>query len=231
MQAAFAGGSPRSPATGARSSALEAIGELSGPRPVSKRFGAFALRESGFTAAVVLTLALGIGGNTAIFGVERVDPSAPVSGRGGTGWRSGTPRRGCRPVPPQSCSPALLTIATRTGRTFRIGARTALVRGARLLDADGDPWRPDALDVSRACGRPRSRGDSTHGYWRRRFLGDSSVIGRAMTINARPHTVIGVMPEPFQFSRSSREPELILPLRLESDGRSRNLRRSRVLPG
>ena len=83
----------------------------------------------------------------------------------------------------------------------------------------------DALDVKPLQGRWFSQADDTpgspetviltHGYWRRRFLGDSSVIGRAMTINARPHTVIGVMPESFQFLRSSREPELILPLRLE----------------
>jgi hypothetical protein len=41
----------------------------------------------------------------------------------------------------------------------------------------------------------------THGYWQRRFGGDRSILGRAMTINATPHTVIGVMPEEFRFQR------------------------------
>jgi hypothetical protein len=45
----------------------------------------------------------------------------------------------------------------------------------------------------------------THGYWRRRFASDPAVLGRAMSIDGRPHTVIGVMPERFRFldSRAS----------------------------
>lgn len=59
----------------------------------------------------------------------------------------------------------------------------------------------DALDVKPLLGRWFSQADDTpgspetviltHGYWRRRFLGDTSIIGRAMTIDSRPHTVIG----------------------------------------
>src|SRR5262249_44365877 len=52
----------------------------------------------------------------------------------------------------------------------------------------------------------------TYGYWQRRFRGDASVLGREMTINSKPHTVIGVMPEEFRFQR---DPQLILPERFE----------------
>jgi predicted permease len=52
----------------------------------------------------------------------------------------------------------------------------------------------------------------TYGYWQRRFRGDTSILGREMTINSKPHTVIGVMPEEFSFQRT---PELILPERFE----------------
>ena len=38
-----------------------------------------------------------------------------------------------------------------------------------------------------------------HGYWQRRFAGDAGVIGRAVTIDAQPRTVIGVMPADFTF--------------------------------
>src|SRR5204863_7488292 len=39
----------------------------------------------------------------------------------------------------------------------------------------------------------------SHGFWMRRFGGDSSVIGRAITLNGVPTNVIGVMPPAFVF--------------------------------
>src|SRR4029077_2507754 len=80
----------------------------------------------------------------------------------------------------------------------------------------------DALDVQPLLGRWFSQADDTpgspetviltHDYWQRRFGGDRSIIGRVMTINLQPHTVIGVMPEAFRFQR---DPVLILPQRFE----------------
>ena len=54
----------------------------------------------------------------------------------------------------------------------------------------------------------------THGYWKRRFAGDKSTLGRTLTIFSKPHTVITVMPEELRFQR---DPELILPTRLERE--------------
>jgi hypothetical protein len=54
----------------------------------------------------------------------------------------------------------------------------------------------------------------TYGYWQRRFGGDKSIVGRTLTIDSKPHTVIGVMPREFRFQR---DPELILPQRFERD--------------
>ena len=44
----------------------------------------------------------------------------------------------------------------------------------------------------------------TYGYWQRRFGGDTSIVGRTLTIESRPRTVIGVMPEEFRFQWRSR---------------------------
>ena len=80
----------------------------------------------------------------------------------------------------------------------------------------------DALGVQPLLGRWFSLADDTpgspetvmltYGYWQRRFGGDKSIIGRTLTINSKPTTVIGVMPQEFRFGR---DPELILPQRFE----------------
>jgi putative ABC transport system permease protein len=61
----------------------------------------------------------------------------------------------------------------------------------------------------------------THGLWQRRFAGDMSIVGRAVTINDRPHTVVGVMPPGFRFPDQA---ELYLPLRLKLEQVERSAR-------
>ena len=66
-----------------------------------------------------------------------------------------------------------------------------------------------ALGVQPEFGRWFSQADDTPGspetviltyaYWQRRFGGDPSVVGRTLTVDAEPHTVIGVMPAGFDF--------------------------------
>jgi len=81
----------------------------------------------------------------------------------------------------------------------------------------------DAVGVPPALGRWFSREDDspgspetvllTHGYWQRRFGGDRNVLGRSLTIDSKPRTVIGVMPEGFRFLDD--DAELILPQRFD----------------
>jgi hypothetical protein len=61
----------------------------------------------------------------------------------------------------------------------------------------------------------------TYGLWQSRFGGDPSIVGRAVTINDRPHTVVGVMPPGFRFPDRA---ELYLPLRLKVEQVERSAR-------
>jgi hypothetical protein len=80
-----------------------------------------------------------------------------------------------------------------------------------------------ALAVPPVIGRWFSREDDapgspesivlTHAYWQRRYGGDRSVIGRTVIVDARPRTVIAVMPAGFRFLNEA--PDLILPFRFD----------------
>jgi predicted permease len=179
------------------------------------RFAARALaRTPGFTAAAVLTLALGLGANTAIFSV--VDAAL------------------LRPLPFHDPERLVLVWETMGDWKTRWVAPANFVdwrRDARSFDglagyssADlnlagaGDPERLKAAVVSDnlfdllgarpALGRVFRRGEDESGprlailgdgLWRRRFGADLAVIGRAVRLNGEPHEIVGVMPPSFRF--------------------------------
>jgi len=58
--------------------------------------------------------------------------------------------------------------------------------GRNLLPEEGRPGHPDVIILS-------------HGLWQRRFHSDRSIVGRKITLNGRPCTVVGVMPPQFNF--------------------------------
>jgi len=185
-----------------------------------------------FTAAVLLTLALGIGANTAIFGVIDsilIRPLPyPHAEQLVSIWHTapGLPGIGNG----LSCSASMYFTYRDQNRTFEhFGVWN--VAGATLTGV-AEPEMPrtlsvtygvlDAIGVKPFLGRWFSQTDDspgsaetvmlTYGYWQRRFGGDSSIVGRTLTINSTPHTVIGVMPESFRFQL---DPELILPQRFD----------------
>jgi putative ABC transport system permease protein len=181
------------------------------------RFAARMLRKSpGFTAVAMLTLALGIGANTAIFTVINAVMLRPLPfhepDRLVRIWESnpplGWPRFGVS-------FPNYLDWAAQT-RAFEAIAATA--GAAFTLNDGGNAERVVALAATRtflpvlaatpALGRnfqpeeDRPGGNTrvvllTHSYWQRRFGGDPDVVGRALTLNNQPYTVVGVLPETF----------------------------------
>jgi predicted permease len=186
-----------------------------------------------FTAAALLTLAIGIGANTAVFSVVNgvlIKPleypqaeqligvwhSAP-----GVGLKDGT----------ANVAPSLYFTYRDESRTFRdVGIFS---RGGVTVTGFSEPEQVrslfvthgvlDAVGVPPAFGRWFSREDDTpgtpetvlltHGYWQRRFGGDRAVLGRTMMIDSRTRTVIGVMPEGFRFLDA--DTDVILPQRFD----------------
>ncbi|HTC91382.1 MAG TPA: ABC transporter permease [Bryobacteraceae bacterium] len=189
-------------------------------------------RHPSFTAAVLLTLALGIGANTAIFGVIDsilIRPLAYPHSEALVGLWHTAP--GFQSFGQNlNCTPSMYFTYRDENRTFeQFGVWES--NGASVTGI-AEPELPralvvtygvlNALGVQPLLGRWFSRDDDTpgtaetviltYGYWQRRFGGDKSIMGRTLTINSKPRTVIGVMPEDFRFVR---DPELILPQRFE----------------
>jgi putative ABC transport system permease protein len=170
------------------------------------------LRQPGFTAAVVLTLALGIGANTAIFSVVNGVLLRPLPYPNDaqlmmvrTRFASGQTETASLPdytdwKAQSSSFSRVSAYASSNDNLAAVGGEPERVPSARVL--------PDffaTLGVSPAAGRwflPEEFVFGahrvvvlSHGLWQRRFGANRSIIGQTITLNARPYTVVGVAPE------------------------------------
>jgi len=198
------------------------------------RYGVRALaRTPGFTAAALLTLALGIGANTAIFSVVNAVLLRPLPYR--------APDRLVRLVRQTGGGPGL----TQNGRRYlffrehlqSVGALTAyvglgsmnLVRGdlAQFVNATGiskeyfavfgvAPALGQAFDAEHDVTGGPDVAILSHALWRQFFNGDPSVVGTSVLLADKPFTILGVMPETFEPMSSA---DLFLPLRPGLTGR------------
>ena len=174
------------------------------------------VRAPAFTAVVVLTLALGIGANTAIFSVVRGVLLKPLPHRDGSRLiylRQSTDGPGGEDIAfsvPEvndirTGAPALSAIAEFSSWTLTLeGEKDAVRIDAGLVT--GNFFEIMGLEpVLGRLTRPADDGPGvppvmvlTHEYWMRRFGGDSSVVGRTVRLDATPVTVIGVLqPAPY----------------------------------
>jgi predicted permease len=188
------------------------------------RFGARTLRRNpGFAVIAVATLALATGATTAIFSIVNgvllqplpfADPDrlVQVYGRNWSEDRGGTPDALTGPV-----GFAELDEFAKQSTSF-VGF-TGYSTGTRLLDGPAGPERLTAVEADPAffsilgvdaiAGRtfrpddPRDVGVISERLWRQRFDGDPSLPGRAVRLDGRSFTVIGVMPDRFQFPYSA----------------------------
>src|ERR1700760_2314568 len=201
------------------------------------RYGLRQLRRNrSFTAVAVLTLALGIGGTTAIFTVvngvllqplpyshpERlVELGLDLPGINQFNW---------------PLSPAEYFTFREQSRTFEDIGLYYTGFGGNLYSANvtglGQPEHVPALgvtdgvlsilEVTPLLGRSFTRADDepgsadtlmiTYGYWRSKFGGDHSAIGKTIDIDGKPSTIIGVLPQRFRFLDMT-DLGILLPLR------------------
>ncbi|HUE90105.1 MAG TPA: ABC transporter permease [Vicinamibacterales bacterium] len=190
-------------------------------------------RKPGFAAVTILTLAIGIGANAAIFSAVRAVLLRPLP--------FPEPERVVqiysttitRPLGPGgTASPPDFTDWRTDSTSFTEMA--AISAGSIPWSGDGVAEQVpfamvtggffDVLSVPAQHGRTLTHDDDpvgaadvvviSHDLWSRRFGGDPRAIGRTMTLDGTPRRVVGVMPAGFSYPLSS---ELWVPLRFTSD--------------
>jgi putative ABC transport system permease protein len=192
------------------------------------RFSLRMLRKSpGFTAVAVLTLALGIGANTAMFSVINGVLLRPLTftepDRLFMLWTDNpTWQIGFRELPPANSDlPEWRASATSFEQIAAFQSNLA------ELSDDGNPERVGGADISAnllpmlgiqpKLGRQFSEEEEQKGkdrvaiisyaLWQRRFGGDAAILGKTIIINRVPRIVIGVLPEGFNFPQATEMPQ------------------------
>ena len=211
-------------------------------------------RNRSFTALAALTLALGIGGTTAIFSVVNgiliqplpyahparlVEVGLDLPGINQFGW---------------PLSPAEYFTFRERSRSFEDIALYYTGFGGNLYSANvtgaGRPEHVPALGVSDGVlqilevapmlGRAFTRADDepgspdtviiTYGYWHSKFGGDRAVIGKTIDIDGKPSTIIGVLPQRFRFLDMT-DLGILMPLRPKTQRGYNYFSVARLKPG
>jgi predicted permease len=198
------------------------------------RYAARALRRGpGFTTAAVITLALGIGANTAIFTLIDALMLRPLPVRspgelGALSW--GNPGRTTEFFTyPQfgqlrDHAPLFSGVVAWDRARFNVGQREATER-LEGLSVSGDYFA--VLGVEAVVGRILTPDDDrpasapvavlSHRYWHRAFAGQSAVTGQTLVIDGIRCTIVGVLPAAFFGAEVGRWPDVFLPLSLQRE--------------
>lgn len=189
------------------------------------------VRHPGSTALLLVTLALAIGANTAIFSVVDATLFRPLPypepdrlvqvvtrylGQGSAGMQSSQNGATWEAIRDHARSlDACVYSGWVKGVNFATGATAIFVRQERV---GAGFFR--VLGVSPFLGREFTKDEDrpggpaavvlSHGLWQRAFNGDAGVVGRRVTLKGEPHTVIGVMPAGF---RTDADVDLWTPLK------------------
>jgi len=194
------------------------------------RYGVRVLtKHRGFTVVAVLTLALGIGANTAIFSVVNELLLRPMAYRDAERivmlWevtpegrhQNTTSRANFRSWREQASSFEAISAftdqrlnLTGDGEPEELSVQFATPELFRILGVDpilGRPLRPEDAESK------SSVVVLSYGLWQRRFGARTDIVGQSITLNGEPFSVVGVMPANFQFhikqrSGTGRPPEL-----------------------
>ncbi|MBT9333340.1 ABC transporter permease [Paracidobacterium acidisoli] len=193
-------------------------------------------RSPAFTVTAILTLAIGIGANTAVFSVldgvllkplPYSHPEQLVATRlaapGAAGLANFTD--GLR------LSPSMYFTFSEQNRAFQslgiwirhTASVTGLAQPEEVRAISISDGVLESLEVPPAAGRWISHADQDphgakavmlgYGYWQRRFGGDRSAIGRTLLLDAQPRLIVGVMPRGFRLVDT--DFDLLVPLALD----------------
>jgi putative ABC transport system permease protein len=173
-------------------------------------------RNPGFAAASILSLALGIGANTALFSVVSAvllrplpfdrsedlaqlfeiespgEPPGPVSREAFREWRAhGTSLQGMVAYRSSSLNMQSRGDAEQVAAVYAERNLFAVLGASALIGRTFGPTDPDNVIVA------------SHEWWKGRLGGDSSAIGLPVTLDGQTYTLIGVMPARFRFPHGS----------------------------
>src|ERR1041385_6549231 len=175
------------------------------------------LKKPAFTVIAVLTLALGIGANTAIFSVVNAVLLRPLvvkdPDRLMTFWHS-APAKGLKHL---DLNDALVAYYRDRTRTFQ--SLAAFETGDFAITGGGDPEVVpggvvtfnyfEVLGREPLYGRTFTPQEDTpgnnhvallsYGLWQRRFGGNPNIVGQSINLDSEPTTVVGIMPADFNF--------------------------------
>ena len=176
------------------------------------------LKQPGFAAVVVITLALGIGASTAIFSVVNAVLLRPLpfpnSDRLQVIWGNfralnieRLPAKAAEYDDYAHQTQVFDSVAAYSTRSFNMtgGSEPERIRGA-YVSANLFPM----LEAQAAAGRVFTAAEQqdrvvvlSDAFWQRRFAGDRNVINQTITLDNENYTVLGVMPAKFQFPHPS----------------------------
>lgn len=176
-------------------------------------------RHPSFSILALLTLALGIGANTAVFSIVRGVLLKPLPYRqpeqllwfGGKEARFGAENSGVS-------IPDLTDVRLRS-RTLTTIAGYFYFANKLIITGDGEPEQVDGMQVTAnffdvlgvppVAGRTFQNGEDLRGgprvavlsydLWLNNYAADPAVVGRNIILNSIPHQIVGIMPIGFQF--------------------------------
>jgi predicted permease len=195
-------------------------------------------KSPGFTAVAILSIALGIGANAAIFTLVdqvllRVLPVKAshelvqvtfTGSRYGNNWGDGSELSYPMYTEIRDNNEVFTGVFARFGAAFHIGATNRTERVAGEIVSGG--YFP-VLGVGAAVGRTLLPEDDTapganavavlsHAFWSSRFASDPAVVGMPMTINGHPYTIVGVAQRGFDGVELGRQTQVFVPITMKA---------------